>query len=127
MNQISSLTALSGSHQSDEIWTYLTNRITDVLPLQGLTSLTNLNLDENTGLTTQKVSVLYTLLQANLNINNLTLPQDVDPPILVNIVEFNNPNLAAAVRTALRITKGYPVMTTGEKGLDTLERLTVTA
>ena len=120
VSSLSDLTSLTGLLLSN-------NRITDVLPLQGLTGLETLNLDENTELTTEKVSVLYTLLQANLNINNLTLPQDVEPPILDNIVEFNNPNLAAAVRSALRITKGYPVMTTtGGKAINTLTRLTAT-
>ena len=61
-----------------------------------------------TGLTTQKVSVLYTLLQANLNTNNLTLPNGIDPPNLDNIVEFNNPDLSSRRQKCAPNHKGIP-------------------
>ena len=122
MNQISSLTSLSGltSLRSLDL---STNRIRDVLPLQGLSSLRTLNLSGNTDLTMEKASVLYTLQQGGTNI---TLPQGTTLLNPADIVRFNNIDLAAAVRSALRITKGYPILLTGEKGIDTLTRLTAT-
>ena len=122
-NTISSLTALSGLINL----TYLdlsTNRITDVLPLQGLSALRTLNLSGNV-ITMEKSSVLYTLRQGSPP-TNITLPDGITLPDLATIVAFDDLNLAAAVRTALRITKGYPILLTGEKGIDKLTRLTIT-
>ena len=123
-NTISSLTVLAGLTNLTDL-NLSNNRITDVLPLQGLSTLQTLNLSGNENLTMEKASVLYTLLQGSPP-TNITLPAGITLPALANIVRFEDLNLAAAVRTALRITKGYPILTTGEKGLDTLERLTAT-
>ena len=118
VSSLSDLTSLTGLLLSN-------NRITDVLPLQGLINLNHLDLLDNENLTMEKVSVLYTLKQANPDIT-IDLPAGIGLPDMTNIVRFENLDLAAAVRSALRITKGYPILTTGEKGLDTLERLTAT-
>ena len=42
------------------------------------------------------------------------------------VVVFENTALETAVRSALRISRGYPILPTDEKGLDTLTRLTAT-
>ena len=121
-NQISSVSSLSGLTKLTELL-LLNNRIRDVLPLQGLSSLDTLNLSGNTDLTQEKAEVLYKLLQGGTRI---TFPAGITPPMLTNIVVFNNTDLEAAVRSVLRITKGYPILITGEKGIDTLTRLTAT-
>ena len=123
MNQISSLTSLSGLSLLTDLNLSNNTRIKDVLPLQGLSTLRTLDLSGNTGITMEKASVLYALEQG---ITNITLPQGIILPDLANIVRFNNTDLAAAVRTALRITKGYPILTTGDKAINTLTRLTAT-
>ena len=96
------------------------NRIRDVLPLQGLSNLRTLNLSGNTDLTDEKASVLYKLRQGGTAITGVTLPPVAD------IVVFNNVDLETAVRSALRLPRGYPILITGEKRIDTLTRLTVT-
>ena len=121
MNQISSLTSLSGLSSLTNLNLSNNTRIKDVLPLQGLSTLRTLDLSGNTGITMEKASVLYALEQG---ITNIILPQGIALPDLANIVRFNNTDLAAAVRTALRITKGYPILTTGDKAINTLTRLT---
>ena len=123
MNQISSLTALSDLSSLTTLDLSNNTKIKDVLPLQGLSSLQRLDLFGNTGLTMEKVSVLYTLDQGGTNI---ILPGGITLPNLADIVRFENAALETAVRSALRITKGYPILLTGEKGLDTLPRLTAT-
>ena len=123
MNQISSLTSLSGLSSLTNLNLSNNTRIKDVLPLQGLSTLRTLDLSGNTGITMEKASVLYALEQG---ITNIILPQGIALPDLANIVRFNNTDLAAAVRTALRITKGYPILTTGDKAINTLTRLTAT-
>ena len=118
-NQISSVSSLSGLTNLTELL-LLNNRIRDVLPLQGLSSLDTLNLSGNTGLTTEKVEVLYKLLQGGTRI---TVSAGITLPVLTNIVAFNNADLEAAVRSALRISRGYPV---SEAKITELTRLTVT-
>ena len=121
-NRISSVTSLSGLTLLERL-DLSDNSIRDVLPLQGLSSLTRLDLRGNTDLTDEKASVLYKLVQDNPSII-ITLPVDVELP--TDVVVFENDALETAVRSALRISKGYPIRTTGEKGLDTLTRLTAT-
>ena len=123
MNQISSLTSLSGLTNLTTLNLSNNTRIKDVLPLQGLSTLRTLDLSGNTGITMEKASVLYALEQGGTSI---TLSQGITLPNLANIVRFNNADLAAAVRSALRIPKGYPILLTGEEGIGTLERLTAT-
>ena len=94
-------------------------KIKDVLPLQGLSSLRTLNLSGNTDIT--NAEVLYKLRQGGTNI---TLPSSITLP--TNAVVFTNTDLEAAVRSALRISKGHPILPTGEKGIGTLTRLTAT-
>ena len=118
-NQISSISSLSGLTNLTELL-LLNNRIRDVLPLQGLSSLDTLNLSDNTDLTTEKVEVLYKLLQGGTRI---TVSAGITLPVLTNIVAFNNADLEAAVRSALRISRGYPV---SEAKITELTRLTVT-
>ena len=120
-NTISSLTALAELINL----TYLdlsNNRITDVLPLQGLSTLLTLHLSGNENLTLEKVSVLYTLLQVNPSIE-ITLPDGIELPNTENIVTFEDLNLAAAVRSTLRITRGYPIL---KSKITELTRLTAT-
>ena len=100
ISSLSGLTALTDLDLSD-------NRITDVLRLQGLRNLRRLNLDGNTGLTMAKAAVLYKLEQGGTTI---TLPQGIILPEATDIVVFNNTALEAAVRSALRISTGYPVL-----------------
>ena len=121
-NNISSLTSLSGLSSLTDL-NLANNKIKDVLALQDLTSLTTLNLLGNDDLTMEKASVLYTLRQGSPP-TVITLPDGIELPNLANIVEFNNANLAAAVRSALRITKGYPVLK--DKIKADLTRLTAT-
>ena len=83
------------------------NRIRDVLPLQGLSSLRTLNLSGNDDITNEKAEVLYKLQQSGTTI---TLPTGITLPAQANIVVFNNADLEAAVRSALRISRGYPVL-----------------
>ena len=126
-NSISSLTVLSGLINLTTL-NLSNNRITDVLPLQGLSALRTLNLSGNVNLTMEKASVLYTLLQANPRID-ITLPDGIDLLNPDDIVTFNNPDLAAAVRSALRITKGYPILKgpiADKKDITDLTRLTAT-
>ena len=126
-NSISSLTVLSGLINLTTL-NLSNNRITDVLPLQGLSALRTLNLSGNENLTMEKASVLYTLQQANPSIV-ITLPDGVDLLNPDDIVTFNNPDLAAAVRIALRITKGYPILEgplPDKKDITDLTRLTAT-
>ena len=66
--------------------------------------------------------MLYKLLQGGTTV--ITLPTGITLPVLANIVEFNNADLEAAVRSALRITKGYPVLK--DKIKADLTRLTAT-
>ena len=113
VSSLSDLTSLTDLNLSE-------NRIRDVLPLQGLSSLDTLNLLGNTGLTTEKVEVLYKLLQGGTTI---TVNPDITLPVLTNIVKFNNADLEAAVRSALRISRGYPV---SEAKITELTRLTTT-
>ena len=121
-NNISSLTSLSDLMSLTDL-NLANNKIKDVLALQDLTSLTTLNLLGNGDLTMEKASVLYTLRQGSPP-TVITLPDGIELPNLANIVEFNNANLAAAVRSALRITKGYPVLK--DKIKADLTRLTAT-
>ena len=118
-NQISSVSSLSGLTRLTELL-LLNNRIRDVLPLQGLSSLDTLNLSGNTDLTTEKAEVLYKLLQGGTRI---TFPAGITLPVLTNIVVFNNTALETAVRSALRISRGYPILKTK---ITELERLTAT-
>ena len=113
VSSLSDLTSLTDLNLSD-------NRIRDVLPLQGLSRLDTLNLSGNTGLTTEKVEVLYKLLQGGTRI---TVSAGITLPVLTNIVAFNNADLEAAVRSALRISRGYPV---SEAKITELKRLTAT-
>ena len=73
----------------------------------------------------EKASVLYTLQQGGTTI---TLPPNITLPNPADIVVFNNANLATAVRSALRITKGYPILKgpidDNEKDITDLTRLT---
>ena len=101
LSTLSKLIALTALDLAD-------NRITDVLALQGLSSLRTLDLSGNDGLTMEKAAVLYKLEQVGTNI---TLPQGITLPARANIVVFNNAALEAAVRTALRIRTGYPILT----------------
>ena len=52
--------------------------------------------------------MLYKLEQAGTNI---TLPGSITLPTPTNIVVFDNPALETAVRSALRIRTGYPILT----------------
>ena len=105
-NRISSLSTLSKLTRLTEL-DLSNNQIRDVLPLQGLSNLRRLNLDDNTNLTQQKAAVLYKLQQGGTTI---TLPQGITLPTAADIVVFNNPALEAAVRSALRISTGYPIL-----------------
>ena len=118
-NQIASVSSLSGLTNLTELL-LLNNRIRDVLPLQGLSSLRTLNLADNADLTQEKAEVLYKLLQGGTRI---TFPAGITPPVLTNIVEFKNADLEAAVRSALRISRGYPILKTK---ITELKRLTAT-
>ena len=91
------------------------NRIRNVLPLQGLSSLLTLDLTGNTGIT--NAEVLYRLKQGGTTITGVTVPETTD------LVAFGNANLEAAVRSALRIARGYPVLKTK---ITELTRLTAT-
>ena len=115
LSTLAKLTALTTLSLAD-------NRITDVLALQNLSGLTTLDLSGNDNLTQEKASVLYKLDQGGTTI---TLPTGITLP--TNVVTFNNDALETAVRSALRISTGYPILETGEKGLDTLTRLTATS
>ena len=106
-NRISSLSTLSKLTRLTEL-DLSNNQIRDVLPLQGLSSLRRLNLDGNTNLTQEKAAVLYKLQQGGTTI---TLPQGITLPTATDIVVFNNTALEAAVRSALQITTGYPIVT----------------
>ena len=106
-NRISSLSTLSKLTALTEL-DLSNNQIRDVLPLQGLSLLRRLNLDGNTNLTQEKAAVLYKLQQGGTTI---TLPQGITLPTATDIVVFNNAALEAAVRSALRITTGYPIVT----------------
>ena len=110
VSSLSGLTTLTTLNLSD-------NRIRDVLPLAVLSSLTTLNLDRNTDIT--NAVVLYRL-RPQTTITGVTVPEPS------TVVAFTNPALEAAVRTALRIPRGHPILPTGDNGLDTLTRLTAT-
>ena len=118
-NRVSSVTSLSKLTSLTDL-NLSTNRIRDVLPLQGLSNLRTLNLEGNTDLTEQKASVLYKLVQDNPSIT-ITLPAGITLP--TNVVAFENAELEAAVRSALRISKGYPVL---NAKITELTRLTTT-
>ncbi len=118
-NTISSLTSLSNLINLTSL-DLSTNGIRDVLPLQGLIHLQRLHLSGNDDLTEEKASVLYKLEQANPSIT-ITLPGSITLP--TNVVVFNNANLEAAVRSALRISTGYPVL---KSKITELTRLIVT-
>ena len=107
-SSLSGLTALTDLNLSD-------NRIRDVLPLQGLSSLRTLDLSGNTGIT--NAEVLYRLKQGGTTITGVTVPETTD------LVAFTNASLEAAVRSALRIATGYPVLKTK---ITELTRLTAT-
>ena len=96
------------------------NSIRDVLPLQGLSSLTTLNLLGNDDIT--NIEVLYRLRPGT----SITPPAGMTVPDQAGVVTFPNAALETAVRSALRISTGYPILPTGEKGLNTLLRLTAT-
>ena len=122
-NSISSLTSLSGLTALTTLNLSNNVRIRDVLPLAGLISLTDLNLEGNTAITNAKV--LYPLLQGGTTI----LPVSLMVPTTADIVTFENADLEAAVRTALRLPTGYPVFKTGTNGIDGIDdlmRLTAT-
>ncbi len=116
-NQISSVSSLSNLISLTSL--YLSNnRITNVLPLQGLSKLRTLDLLDNDGIT--NIEVLYKLLGDGTNITpptNMRVPTDED------IVSFNNSALETAVRSALRISTGYPVL---KRKITELARLTAT-
>ena len=118
-NEISSLSSLSGLSALTDLNLSNNTKIKDVLPLQGLSSLTTLNLSGNTDIT--NAEVLYRLEQGGTNV---TVPSSLMIP--TNVVAFRNTALETAVRSALGVLKGYPVLPTGEEGLDTLTRLTAT-
>ena len=107
MNQIRSLSSLSGLSTLTDL-DLSNNQITDVLPLQGLSNLRRLVLSGNTGLTQERASVLYKLEQGGTTV---TLPQGITLPTAADIVVFNNAALETAVRSALRIATGYPILT----------------
>ena len=111
VSSLSGLSSLTALDLSD-------NRIKDVLPLQALSSLRTLNLSGNTGLTAEKAEVLYKLQQRGTTITGVTVPTTAD------LVAFTNASLEAAVRSALRISTGYPVSRT-KIGME-LTRLTAT-
>ena len=117
-NQISSLSALSGLSALTTLNLSNNTKIKDVLPLQGLSSLRTLDLSGNTAIT--NVGVLYKLVQGGTNVlpSSLTIPTDA--------IAFGNTTLETAVRSALGIPKGHPILPTGEKGLDTLTRVAAT-
>ena len=122
-NSISSLTSLSSLTALTTLNLSNNDRIRDVFPLVGLTALRTLNLDGNDDITNAKV--LYPLLQAGTAI----LPVSLMVPTTADIVVFENAALETAVRTALRLPKGYPVFKTGPdpiKGIDDLTSLTAT-
>ena len=116
-NQIVSLSSLSGLTSLTELL-LLNNRIRDVLPLQNLSNLETLNLLGNDDIT--NIEVLYRLAQGGTNI---TPPAGMTVPTLTDIVRFTNPDLETAVRSALRISRGYPILKTK---ITELTRLTVT-
>ena len=118
-NRITSVSSLSDLTSLTDL-DLSNNRIRDVLLLQGLSSLTDLNLAGNTDLTQEKVEVLYKLRQGGTNI---TLPQGIELPDEAEIVVFKNADLEAAVRSALRISRGYPIL---KAKITELKRLTVT-
>ena len=120
-NRISSVTSLSGLTSLTDL-DLSDNSIRDVLPLADLSSLRTLDLSGNDDITNEKAQVLYKLQRGGTRI---TLPPNVTVP--TNVVVFNNTDLEAAVRSALRISRGYPILPgDGEKGLGTLMRLTAT-
>ena len=90
------------------------------MPLQGLSSLTRLDLSGNTGIT--NAEVLYRLRPQT----TITLPPGMTVPEPSEVVVFANTALETAVRSALGITRGHPILPTGDDGLDTLTRLTAT-
>ena len=116
-NQIVSLSSLSGLTSLTELL-LLNNRIRDVLPLQNLSTLKTLNLLGNDDIT--NIEVLYRLAQGGTTI---TPPAGMTVPTLTDIVRFTNPDLETAVRSALRILRGYPILKTK---ITELTRLTVT-
>ncbi len=115
MNQIITLTSLSGL-SSLRTLNLSDNRIRNVLPLQVLSRLRTLNLSGNVGIT--NADVLYKLEQGGTTV---VLPPGITLP--TNAVVFNNTALEASVRSALRISTGYPIYP--EKITD-LIRLTAT-
>ena len=119
-NEISSLSSLSGLSALTDLNLSNNIKIKDVLPLQGLSSLMTLNLSGNDDITNEKAEVLYKLDQGGTDI---TLPAGVTLPAQADIVVFNNAGLEAAVRSALRISKGYPVL---NAKITELTRLTAT-
>ena len=115
-NQISSISALSGLTSLTHLL-LLDNQIRDVLPLQNLSSLRELNLLGNDNIT--NIEVLYLLVQGGTN--NITPPAGMTIP--TNVVRFANTALETAVRSALRITTGYPIL---PSKITELTRLTAT-
>ena len=85
------------------------NQITDVLPLAGLTNLTQLNLTGNTGITNPEV--LFRLKQGGTTITGVTVP---------DAVVFRDTALEEAVRKALRLAEHLPILPTNMQTLTTL-------
>ena len=98
-NAIVDLTPLSGLVDLERL-DLANNQITDVLPLAGLTNLTLLNLTGNTGIT--NLGVLYKLDQ-----QSTTTIIGVDIP---DAVAFEDDELEAAVKKALKIADADPVL-----------------
>ena len=106
-NQITSVSSLSGLINLTSLDLSDNIRIKDVLPLQGLSSLRTLDLSGNDDLTQEKAEVLYKLDQGGTRI---TLPTGITLPAQADIVVFTNAALETVVRSALRISTGYPVL-----------------
>ncbi len=125
MNQIITLTSLSGLSSLTTL-NLSDNRVRNVLPLQVLSRLRTLNLSGNVGIT--NADVLYKLEQGGTTV---VLPPGIRLP--TNAVVFNNTALEASVRSALRISTGYPIypekitdlirLTATRKGIDDLTGL----
>ena len=112
-NRISSLSTLSKLINLTSL-DLSNNRIRDVLPLAELSRLTLLDLSGNDDIT--NIVVLYTLRP----LATITPPTGMTIPEPGDVVSFPNTALETAVRSALRLSRGHPVLPSGEKGLDTL-------
>ena len=114
-NQIVSLSSLSGLSSLTDL-DLSDNQITNVLPLRDFSSLTDLYLSGNPDIT--NAEVLYKLEQGGTKI---ILPTGITIP--TNVVVFTNTDLEDAVRSALRISTGYPI---SSNEITNLTSLTVT-